>query len=70
MSGIKSRVICDDLLRRITSGDLSGALMLPAEGKLAESYACSRPTVRKALAGLRPYCNASRKVFLQFIFFA
>ena len=53
MSGIKSRVICDDLLRRITSGDLSGALMLPAEGKLAESYACSRPTVRKALAGLR-----------------
>ncbi|MDR2343253.1 MAG: GntR family transcriptional regulator [Spirochaetaceae bacterium] len=53
MAGIKSRVICDDLLRRITSGDLSGVLMLPGEGKLAKAYACSRPTVRKALAELR-----------------
>ena len=53
MAGIKSRVICNDLLRRITSGDLSGVLMLPTESKLAETYACSRPTIRKALAELR-----------------
>jgi DNA-binding LacI/PurR family transcriptional regulator len=53
MIGIKSRVICNDLLRRITSGDLNGVLMLPTETKLAETYACSRPTVRKALAELR-----------------
>ncbi|MDR2796705.1 MAG: GntR family transcriptional regulator [Spirochaetaceae bacterium] len=53
MAGIKSRVIYNDLLRRITSGDLSGVLALPAESKLAEAYACSRPTVRKALAELR-----------------
>ncbi|MDR3356915.1 MAG: substrate-binding domain-containing protein [Spirochaetaceae bacterium] len=53
MAGIKSRVICNDLLRRITSGDLSGVLMLPAEIKLAETYACSRPTIRKALSELR-----------------
>jgi DNA-binding LacI/PurR family transcriptional regulator len=53
MAGIKSRIICNDLLRRITSGDLSGTLMLPAETELAESYACSRPTIRKALRELR-----------------
>lgn len=53
MTGIKSRIISEDLLRRITSGDLRGALMLPSESKLAEIYACSRPTIRKALAELR-----------------
>ena len=53
MTGIKSRIISEDLLRRITSGDLRGALMLPSESKLAETYACSRPTIRKALAELR-----------------
>ncbi|MDR0707676.1 MAG: substrate-binding domain-containing protein [Treponema sp.] len=53
MAGIKSRIICNDLLRRITSGDLSGVLMLPAETELAEAYSCSRPTIRKALADLR-----------------
>jgi DNA-binding LacI/PurR family transcriptional regulator len=53
MAGIKSRVICNDLVQRITSGDLNGVLMLPAESRLAENYACSRPTIRKALAELR-----------------
>ncbi|MDR2792197.1 MAG: GntR family transcriptional regulator [Treponema sp.] len=53
MTGIKSRIICNDLLRRITSGDLKGVLVLPTETKLAETYACSRPTIRKALSELR-----------------
>ncbi|MDR2097975.1 MAG: GntR family transcriptional regulator [Spirochaetaceae bacterium] len=53
MAGIKSRVIRDDILHRITSGDLNGVLTLPAESKLAETYACSRPTIRKALSELR-----------------
>jgi DNA-binding LacI/PurR family transcriptional regulator len=49
----KAQAIYQDMLNRITRGDLSGKTSLPAETTLAEQYHCSRPTLRKALEELK-----------------
>ena len=53
MASVKSRTIFEDLLRRVSAGDLRGRNRLPGEHELAEWYRCSRPTLRKALGDLR-----------------
>jgi DNA-binding LacI/PurR family transcriptional regulator len=49
----KSRVIYQDMLNRILTGDLSQKTSLPTEMALSEQYHCSRPTLRKALNELK-----------------
>jgi len=46
---IKSDAIYDDLKYRIYSGEFNGTTRLPSETELSAFYACSRPTLRKAL---------------------
>jgi LacI family transcriptional regulator len=53
MAAVKSELVYQDLLKRITEGDLAGKVHLPGENRLAEYYNCSRPTIRKAIASLR-----------------
>ncbi|MDR2435131.1 MAG: GntR family transcriptional regulator, partial [Treponema sp.] len=53
MAAVKSELVYQDLLKRITEGDLAGKVHLPGENHLAEYYNCSRPTIRKAIASLR-----------------
>jgi LacI family transcriptional regulator len=53
MAAVKSELIYQDLLKRITEGDLAGKIHLPSENQLADFYQCSRPTIRKAIAFLR-----------------
>ena len=53
ISMAKSGLIYQDLLKRITGGDLAGKIHLPSENHLADYYRCSRPTIRKAIASLR-----------------
>ncbi|MDR1390032.1 MAG: GntR family transcriptional regulator [Treponema sp.] len=50
---VKSGLIYQDLLERITGGDLAGKIHLPSENHLAAHYGCSRPTIRKAIGSLR-----------------
>ncbi|MDR1902291.1 MAG: substrate-binding domain-containing protein [Treponema sp.] len=52
MANIKSKIIFQELLERITEGDLVGKMNLPSENALANFYNCSRPTIRKAIAAL------------------
>lgn len=49
MKTIKSDAIYDDLKYRIYSGEFNSAGRLPSETELSAFYACSRPTLRKAL---------------------
>jgi LacI family transcriptional regulator len=53
MAAVKSELVYQDLLKRITNGDLAGKIHLPGENHLAGYYDCSRPTIRKAIAALR-----------------
>jgi DNA-binding LacI/PurR family transcriptional regulator len=49
----KSNIIFQDLLKRISEGDLTGKISLPTELALAEQYRTSRPTIRKAVLELQ-----------------
>jgi LacI family transcriptional regulator len=53
MADLKWQVIYQDLLRRISRGDLTGKTVLPTEEVLSGQYNCSRPTLRKAIAELK-----------------
>ncbi|MDR3171978.1 MAG: LacI family transcriptional regulator [Treponema sp.] len=53
MADSKSALIYQDLLKRISTGDLSGKINLPTETVLAAHYRCSRPTLRKAVDELK-----------------
>ncbi|MDR1390326.1 MAG: GntR family transcriptional regulator [Treponema sp.] len=53
MATVKSGLVYQDLLKRITEGDLTKKIHLPSENQLADYYDCSRPTIRKAVASLR-----------------
>jgi LacI family transcriptional regulator len=53
MATVKSELIYQDLLKRISEGDLVRKLHLPSENTLADYYNCSRPTIRKAISTLR-----------------
>ncbi len=50
---IRYREIADDLRRRVESGELASARVLPSESELSATYDASRVTVRKALEVLR-----------------
>jgi DNA-binding LacI/PurR family transcriptional regulator len=49
----KSNIISQDILARISQGDLAGKISLPTELALAEHYKASRPTIRKAVMELQ-----------------
>jgi DNA-binding LacI/PurR family transcriptional regulator len=53
MAQTKSTMIFQDLLKRISEGDLMGKISLPTELVLAEQYNASRPTIRKAVVELQ-----------------
>ena len=53
MAETKSNIIFQDLLARISGGDLAGKISLPTELVLAEHYQASRPTIRKAVMELQ-----------------
>ena len=50
---IRYRSIADDLRERVQAGELTAGRLLPSEAELAEHYAASRITIRKALDVLR-----------------
>lgn len=50
---LKFELICEDLRSKILLGHFDGEGRLPSEELLAESFRCSRPTIRKALEKLQ-----------------
>lgn len=52
MRRIRYQEIADELRRRVTAGEFAGGRLLPSEAQLAEAFAASRVTVRRALEEL------------------
>ena len=52
MRNIRYQEIAGELRRRVTAGEFAGGGLLPSEAQLAETFAASRVTVRRALEAL------------------
>ena len=52
MRSVRYQEIAAELRRRVTAGEFSGGRLLPSEAQLAETFAASRVTVRRALEEL------------------